>query len=98
MRVEPGSELEIAAEWCAGELGPARKIGGSPGDRASDQTGVEGDPQAALHRAIRRRQAETREDQLGIPVRLRHKRQCPVEPVGAKTAVERRLWLGKVGE
>src|SRR5260370_10477060 len=65
-------------------------------DRAENQASVEGDPQATLHGAIRCRHAETRDHQLGIFFQLRRKRQCPIEPVSAKTTVECRLSLGEI--
>ena len=43
------------------------RSGDSAGDRAPHQTGIEGDPQAALDRAVRCRQPEARQHHLGIP-------------------------------
>ena len=59
---------------------------------------IEGDPQAAFDRAVRGRQPEPRQHQLGVPFELSRERQCPVEPVRAIGAVECCLRVGEVGD
>jgi len=96
--LELAGEFETAAERHSGDPGQAREIGCAPADRASEQISVERDAQAALDRAVGRRQPEARQHQLGTAFRLRRQTQRSVEPKSAIGAVKRRLRLAEISD